>query len=225
MLKIAIMIDLFPLYLTLKVSVVATLFSVITGLCLAWLMARKEFYGKGILDALIMQPIVIPPTVLGYYLLVLLGRSSPFGRFLEDALGVNLVFTWKGAVVAAFVASLPLFVRPARAAIEGVDKNLENAARLLGKTEWEILKSITIPLAWRGIAAGSIIAFARATGEFGATLMVAGNIPGVTQTIPIAIYDAVQMGNTNLANFLVGVITLFSFSVIYFVNRFTKGRY
>lgn len=219
------MIDLFPLYLTLKVSIVATFFSIIIGLAFAWLMARKDFFGKGILDALVMQPIVIPPTVLGYYLLVLLGRSSPFGRFLEDTLGVTLVFTWKAAVVAAFVASLPLFVRPARAAIEGVDKNLENAARLLGKTEWEVLKTITIPLAWRGIVAGGIIAFARATGEFGATLMIAGNIPGMTQTIPIAIYDAVQMGNTKTANLLVGIITLFSFSVIYFVNRFTKGRY
>jgi len=217
--------DIFPLYLTLKVSVAATFFSVIIGLGLAWLMARRGFWGKGVLDALIMQPLVIPPTVLGYYLLVLLGRSGPLGRFLEDTLGVTLVFTWKGAVIAAFVASLPLFVRPARAAIEGVDRNLENAARLLGKTEWEILKTITIPLAWRGIAAGSVMAFARATGEFGATLMVAGNIPGLTQTLPIAIYDAVQMGNTKMANILVGVITLFSFSVIYFVNRFTKGRY
>ncbi|MBI3753447.1 MAG: molybdate ABC transporter permease subunit [Deltaproteobacteria bacterium] len=219
------MIDLFPLYLTLKVSIVATFFSIIIGLCLAWFMARKEFVGKGFLDALIMQPLVIPPTVLGYYLLVLLGRSSVFGRFLEDVLGITLVFTWKGAVIAAFVASMPLFVRPARAAIEGVDKNFENAARLLGKNEWEVLKTITIPLAWRGILAGSVMAFARATGEFGATLMVAGNIPGMTQTLPIAIYDAVQMGNTGLANLMVGIITLFSFSVIYFVNRFTKGRY
>ncbi len=217
--------DIFPLYLTLKVSVTATFFSVIIGLGLAYLMARKGFWGKGVLDALIMQPLVIPPTVLGYYLLVLLGRSGPLGRFLEDTLGVTLVFTWKGAVIAAFVASLPLFVRPARAAIEGVDRNLENAARLLGKTEWEILKTITIPLAWRGIAAGSVMAFARATGEFGATLMVAGNIPGLTQTLPIAIYDAVQMGNTKMANILVGIITLFSFSVLYFVNRFTRGRY
>lgn len=219
------MIDIFPLYLTLKVSIFATFFSVIIGLGLAWLMARKEFYGKGILDALVMQPLVIPPTVLGYYLLVLLGRSGPMGRFLEDTLGIAVVFTWKGAVVAATIASLPLFVRPARAAIEGVDKNLENAARLLGKTEWEVLKSITIPLAWRGIAAGAVMAFARATGEFGATLMVAGNIPGMTQTLSIAIYDAVQMGNTKMANLLVGIITLFSFSVIYFVNRFTRGRY
>ena len=217
--------DIFPLYLTLKVSVTATFFSVIIGLGLAYLMARKGFWGKGVLDALIMQPLVIPPTVLGYYLLVLLGRSGPLGRFFEDKLGVSIVFTWKGAVIAAFVASLPLFVRPARAAIEGVDRNLENAARLLGKTEWEILKTITIPLAWRGIAAGSVMAFARATGEFGATLMVAGNIPGLTQTLPIAIYDAVQMGNTKMANILVGIITLFSFSVLYFVNRFTRGRY
>jgi molybdate transport system permease protein len=219
------MIDIFPLYLTLKVSVTATFFSVIIGLGLAYLMARRGFWGKGVLDALIMQPLVIPPTVLGYYLLVLLGRSGPLGRFFEDKLGVSIVFTWKGAVIAAFVASLPLFVRPARAAIEGVDRNLENAARLLGKTEWEVLKTITIPLAWRGIVAGSVMAFARATGEFGATLMVAGNIPGLTQTLPIAIYDAVQMGNTKMANILVGIITLFSFSVLYFVNRFTRGRY
>ena len=217
--------DVFPVYLTLKVSVVATFFSVAIGLALAWLMARKDFWGKGVLDAIIMQPLVIPPTVLGYYLLVLLGRSGTVGRFLEDVLGVTLVFTWKGAVVAAFVASLPLFVRPARAAIEGVDKNMENAARLLGKTEWEVLKTITVALAWGGIIAGAVMAFARATGEFGATLMVAGNIPGMTQTLSIAIYDAVQMGNTKMANMLVGIITIFSFLVLYFVNRFTKGRY
>ena len=219
------MMDLFPLYLTLKVSFFATLFTVISGLWIALLMAKKDFWGKGILDALIMQPLVIPPTVLGYYLLVLLGRTGPFGRLLEDTLGITLVFTWKGAVVAAFIASLPLFVKPARAAFEGVDKNLEDAARLLGKSEWQVLKTITIPIAWRGIVAGTVMAFARATGEFGATLMVAGNIPGLTQTMPIAIYDAVQMGNTSLANILVVIVTVFSISVIYFVNWFSKGRY
>ncbi|MFQ5586961.1 MAG: molybdate ABC transporter permease subunit, partial [Thermodesulfobacteriota bacterium] len=145
--------------------------------------------------------------------------------FLEDGLGITLVFTWRGAVVAAVVASLPLFVKPARAALEGVDRNLENAARLLGKTEWEVWQTITLPLAWRGLAAGAVLSFARATGEFGATLMVAGNIPGSTQTLPIAIYDAVQMGDTGLANTLVLIITLFSLSVLYFVNRFTRGRY
>lgn len=217
--------DLFPLYLTLKVSIVATVFSVTIGLFLAWLMAKHDFPGKGLLDALIMQPLVIPPTVLGYYLLVLLGRSSPLGRFLEDSLGITLIFTWRGAVIAAVVASLPLFVKPARSALEAVDKNLENAARLLGKTEWQVWRTITLPLAWRGIAAGAVLSFARATGEFGATLMVAGNIPGITQTLPIAIYDAVQMGDTASANTLVIIITLFSISVLYFVNRFTKGWY
>jgi len=217
--------DLFPLYLTFKVSIVATIFSVTIGLFLAWVMAKHDFFGKGLLDAIVMQPLVIPPTVLGYYLLVLLGRSSFLGRFLEDDLGINLVFTWRGAVVAAVVASLPLFVKPARAALEGVDRNVENAARLLGKSEWEVLRTITLPLAWKGIVAGAVLSFARATGEFGATLMVAGNIPGSTQTLPIAIYDAVQMGDTRLANMLVLIITIFTLSVLYFVNRFTRGRY
>ncbi|MFQ5329848.1 MAG: molybdate ABC transporter permease subunit [Thermodesulfobacteriota bacterium] len=217
--------DLFPLYLTFKVSIVATLFSVTIGLFLAWVMAKHDFFGKGLLDAVVMQPLVIPPTVLGYYLLVLLGRSSFLGRFLEDDLGITLVFTWRGAVVAAVVASLPLFVKPARAALEGVDRNIENAARLLGKSEWEVWRTITLPLAWKGIVAGAVLSFARATGEFGATLMVAGNIPGSTQTLPIAIYDAVQMGDTRLANILVLIITIFTLSVLYFVNRFTRGRY
>jgi molybdate transport system permease protein len=217
--------DLFPLYLTFKVSIVATVFSVTIGLFLAWVMAKHDFFGKGLLDAIVMQPLVIPPTVLGYYLLVLLGRSSFLGRFLEDDLGITLVFTWRGAVVAAVVASLPLFVKPARAALEGVDRNIENAARLLGKTEWEVWRTITLPLAWKGIVAGAVLSFARATGEFGATLMVAGNIPGATQTLPIAIYDAVQMGDTKLANTLVLIITIFTLSVLYFVNRFTRGRY
>lgn len=217
--------DFFPLYLTFKVSIVATLFSVTIGLFLAWVMAKHDFFGKGLLDAIVMQPLVIPPTVLGYYLLVLLGRSSFLGRFLEDDLGITLVFTWRGAVVAAVVASLPLFVKPARAALEGVDKNIENAARLLGKSEWEVWRTITLPLAWKGIVAGAVLSFARATGEFGATLMVAGNIPGSTQTLPIAIYDAVQMGDTRLANILVLIITIFTLSVLYFVNRFTRGRY
>jgi molybdate transport system permease protein len=172
-----------------------------------------------------MQPLVIPPTVLGYYLLTLLGRSSPVGRFLEDVLGFQLVFTWKGAVVAAFISSLPLFVKPARAAFEGVGAELEDAARLLGKSELYIIRTVTLPLAWRGVLAGAVMSFARATGEFGATLMVAGNIPGVTQTLPIAIYDAVQSADDYTANVLVGVITIFSFTVLYLAGRFTRGRF
>ncbi|MBI5468063.1 MAG: molybdate ABC transporter permease subunit [Deltaproteobacteria bacterium] len=217
--------DMFPLYLTVKVSFTATVFTVAVGLVVAWTMAKKDFFGKDFLDVIVMQPLVIPPTVLGYYLLTLLGRSSPVGRFLEDVLGFQLVFTWKGAVVAAFISSLPLFVKPARAAFEGVGAELEDAARLLGKSEIYIIRTVTLPLAWRGILAGAVMSFARATGEFGATLMVAGNIPGVTQTLPIAIYDAVQSADDYTANVLVGVITLFSFTVLYLAGRFTRGRF
>lgn len=217
--------DLFPLFLTIKVSFTATVFTAVLGLALAWCMAKREFFGKGLLDAVVMQPLVIPPTVLGYYLLSVFGRSGFSGRFFEDALGIQIVFTWKGAVVASIISSFPLFVKPARAAIEGVGADLENAARLLGKTEFEIIRTITLPLAWRGIAAGAVMAFARATGEFGATLMVAGNIPGLTQTLPVAIYDAVQSGDSYTANILVGIITLFSFIVLYAAGRFTRGRF
>lgn len=218
-------VDLFPVYLTLKVSIIATILSMIIGFWIALLLARKSFPGKHLLDAIFMQPLTIPPTVLGYYLLVLLGRGSFIGRFLENSLGITLVFTWKGAVVAAMVASLPLFLKPARAAIEGVDRNLENAARLLGRSEWEVLTTITIPLSWRGLVAATVLAFARATGEFGTTLMVAGNIPLKTQTLSIAIYDAVQSGNLHLANILVAIITVFSIVTLYLVNRFTGGRF
>lgn len=217
--------DLFPLYLTIKVSFIATIFTAISGFVLAWVMAKKEFFGKDFFDVLIMQPLVIPPTVLGYYLLSVFGKSSPLGAFLENNLGIEIVFTWKGAVMASIISSLPLFVKPARAALEGVGADLENAARLLGKTELQIIRSITLPLAWRGLAAGAVMAFARATGEFGATLMIAGNIPGLTQTLPIAIYDAVQSGDDYTANILVGIITLFSFAVLYFAGRFTRGRF
>lgn len=215
--------DLFPLFLTIKVSFFATVLTIAVGLALAWVIAKKDFWGKGLLDVIIMQPLVIPPTVLGYYLLALFGRSGWLGGVL-DSLGIEIVFTWKGAVVAAFISSLPLFVTPVRAALEGIGADLENAARLLGKTEWQVIRTITLPLAWRGILAGTVMAFARATGEFGATLMVAGNIPGVTQTLPIAIYDAVQAGDNAAANLMVGVITLFSFSVLYLVGKVTRVR-
>ena len=217
--------NLFPLILTVKVSFIATLFTASIGLVLAWILAKKRFFGKTVLDVMIMQPLVIPPTVLGYYLLSTFGIGSPIGRFFDDVLGIQIVFTWKGAVLAAMISSLPLFVKPAKAAIEGVGDDLENAARLLGKTELYIFRTITLPIAWRGILAGVVMAFARATGEFGATLMVAGNIPGRTQTLPIAIYDAVQSGDTYTANVLVGIITLFSFLVLYIAERFTKGRF
>lgn len=218
-------IDFFPLYLTIKVSVISTLFSFSVGLLMAWILAKKDFVLKNLIDAIVMQPLIIPPTVLGYYLLVLLGRNGPIGRFLEDIFGVTVVFTWKGAVIAATVASIPLFIKPARASIESVDTNIENAARLLGKSEIKVFASVTLPLAKRGIIAGTAMAFARSMGDFGTTLMVAGNIPHKTQTISIAIYDAVQANNIPLANTLVLIITIFSILVLFWVNKFTKGKY
>ena len=217
--------DWFPILLTLRVSLTASFFAIVIGLAVAWLLARKAFWGKNLLDALLMQPLVIPPTVLGYYLLVVFGRGGGLGRFLEDGLGVPLVFTWRGAVVAALVASLPLFIKPARAAMESVDPQLENAARLLGKSEPVVFYTITLPLAWRGLLAGGMMAFTRAVGDFGATLMVAGNIPGRTQTASIAIYDAVQSGDLAGANALVAIMTVFSISVLLLVSTMTAGRF
>jgi len=200
-------VDLFPLWLSLRVAVTATLLTLALGLPLAWLLARVRFWGREVLSAVVTLPIVLPPTVLGYYLLLLLGKQGPIGHFLEANLGVTLVFTWYAAVVASAVVSMPLLVRAAQAAFEAIDPDLENAARTLGRSEMEIFVTITVPLAWQGILAGTVLAFARALGEFGATLMVAGNIPGSTQTMPVAIYDAVQAGNLDLANLLVLAIT------------------
>jgi molybdate transport system permease protein len=203
-------LDLFPLWLSLRVAGVATLLTIAMGLPLAWLLARVRFRGRELLSAVITLPLVLPPTVLGYYLLLALGKQGPIGRFLEGNLGLTLVFTWYAAVVASTVVSLPLLVRAAQAAFEAIDPSLENAARTLGRSEIAVFATVTIPLAWRGLLAGTVLAFARALGEFGATLMVAGNIPGRTQTMPVAIYDAVQAGNQDLANLLVLVITVVS---------------
>lgn len=217
-------LDLLPIYLTVQVSLCATVLVVLVGTPLAWTLARKQFWGKHLVDALVMQPMVIPPTVLGYYLLVLLGRGSWLGWFLENYVGLQLVFTWRGAVIAATVASLPLFVKPARAAIEGVDVAFEDVARLLGRSEWSVIRTVTLPLAWRGLVAGAVMAFARAMGDFGTTLMVMGNIPGKLQTVSIAIYDAWQSGDLPRANLLVGIVTVFSVSVLWGVSRLTRGK-
>ncbi|MDP2935924.1 MAG: molybdate ABC transporter permease subunit [Dehalococcoidia bacterium] len=200
-------IDLFPLYLSLRVAGIATAISFLIGIALAWLLARRRFWGREILGALVTVPLVLPPTVLGYYLLTTIGKQSPVGRFLEQSLGITLIFTWQSAVIASCIVSLPLMVRTAQASMEAIDPDLEKAARTLGRSEVSIFLTITVPLAWRGILAGTALAFARATGEFGATLMVAGNIPGRTQTMAVAIYDAVQAGRLSLANTLVVILT------------------
>lgn len=218
-------ISFYPLWLSLKVALTATTANFFIGTFLAYLLSRYDFFGKNLLDAIIMQPLIMPPTVLGYYLLVLLGRQSFIGRFLEDFLGITLVFTWQGAAFAAMVASLPLFIKPVRAAIESVSSHIEDSARILGKNEWQVFRHITFPLARGGIVAGTALAFARSLGEFGTTLMVAGNIPGKTQTVSIAIYDAVQAGNTATAQVLVGLITIISVVILYTVNRVVTRKY
>lgn len=191
-----------PLELSLRVASLATLFSCVAATLMAWLLARKRGPLPALLDALCTLPLVLPPTVLGYYLILLVGRRGVFGHWLAD-MGINLIFSWQGAVVAATVVVFPLIYKSARAALEQVDPHLENAARTLGSSEWRVFVSVSLPLAWRGIFAGLMLAFARGMGEFGATLMIAGNIPGKTQTLALAIYDAFQAGNDVQAVWLV----------------------
>jgi molybdate transport system permease protein len=217
-------LDLFPLWLSLRVAALATVFVVVAGVALAWLLARRDFFGREALDAFVTLPLVLPPTVLGYYLLVVLGRTGPVGRVYESVTGGPLVFTWRGAVVAAAVGALPLMVKTARAAIAAVDPQFEEAARTLGQSEWQVFRRVTLPLAARGVAAAAMLAFARALGDFGATLMVAGNIPGRTQTAAIAIYDATQAGREQEAAALVILLSAAAFAVLYATNRLTAAR-
>ncbi|MEW6660797.1 MAG: molybdate ABC transporter permease subunit [Bacillota bacterium] len=221
-------LDLFPLMLSLRVAGIATMLAVLAGLPLAWYLARQRGRLADLLDSLITLPLVLPPTVLGYYLLVALGRQSPIGHFLEQQFGLTLVFTPRGAVIAACVASIPYFIKSARAALEGVGRDLVDAARTLGRTEGEIFWAIIVPIAWRGLAAGGVLTFARALGDFGTTLMVAGGIPGRTLTMPIAIYNSILAGDRGMANLLVAVMTLAALAVIFTLNRlqrsFIRGR-
>ncbi|MDH0092186.1 MULTISPECIES: molybdate ABC transporter permease subunit [Achromobacter] len=191
-----------PLLLSLKVAGWATLLATVAGTAAAYCLSRWRWPGRDLLDAILTLPLVLPPTVLGYYLLVLLGRRGIIGETLAGW-DIELVFTWQGAVVAASVVAFPLVFKSARAAFESVDGQLENAARVLGVGEAGVFFRVTLPLAARGIAAGVLLAFARALGEFGATLMIAGNLPGRTQTLSVAIYEAVQAGDDATANMLV----------------------
>ncbi len=186
---------------------------------MAYALVHGRFWGRNLLETLVTLPIVLPPTVLGYYLLVLLGRASPLGQAYEAVFGQPLVFTWQAAVVAACFHSIPLLVRAARAAFDSVDHTLENAARSLGASEWRVFWRVSVPLARRSIIAATIFAFARSLGDFGVTIMIAGNLPGRTQTMSVAIYDAYQSGNTLLANSLAVVMSVLAISVLYLVNR------
>lgn len=212
-------VDWSPLLLSLRVATLATVAAALAGTLLGFVLAEGRFSGRRVLESVTALPLILPPTVLGYYLLVTLGRRSTLGGFFERVTGVPLVFTWQGAVVAAAVASFPYVVRTARAAFEDVEPAVREAARIDGASRSQQLLFVLLPLARRGIAAGVALAFARALGEFGATLMVAGNIPGRTQTMPIAIYDAVQAGRWDLAGILVGVLTVVAVAALLLVSR------
>ena len=212
-----------PLLLSLKVAVCAVAISLVLGVLCGFLLARCRFPGRELLDTLLPLPMVMPPTVLGFYLLVLFGRRSALGGWL-NSIGIELVFTWQGAVVAAAVVAFPLIFKPARAAFEQVEPQLEAAARCLGLSSAAVFWRVTLPLAWRGILAGTLLAFARALGEFGATLMLAGSIPGKTQTLSIAIYEAVQAGRDSDANGMVLLISAVCVAVLLAVGTLASGK-
>ena len=212
------------LALTLKVAGWATAINLVLGVAVGYALSRLRFRGRDVLDAVLTLPMVLPPTVLGYYLLVLLGRHGAIGQWLQQNLGIQLIFTWQGAVIAASVVAFPLVFKAARASFENVEPSLEQAARVLGLSEAAVFFRITLPLAWRGILSGTLLAFARATGEFGATLMVAGSIVGETQTLSIAVYEAVQAGQDQTANFLVLVTSVSCLALLLSAGYLAPGR-
>lgn len=215
--------DLNPLWISLKTALLATVITFVLGITVARHMAGREFRGKSLLDGIFILPLVLPPTVVGFILLYIFGRNGIVGTFLFD-LGRPVVFSWSATVIAASVVSFPLMYQTARGAFEQIDANIEDAARTLGASEWTVFWKVTIPLAWPGIAAGTILAFARSLGEFGATLMLAGNIPGKTQTIPIAIYFLVEAGKSEQAISWVLIVLMISFASIVALNYWKKHQ-
>ncbi len=213
------------LKISLWVATSSTLLVALFGLALAFVLARRHFMGKNIIDAVVTIPMVLPPTVVGYYLMMLLGREGVVGAPLYRLTGWSFVFTWQGAAIAAFIVSLPLMVRVARSAIESVDEDLSRISYSLGKSEWETFVHVILPLARGGIMAGVVLAFARGLGEFGATLMIAGNIPGKTSTLSLSIYSAFQAGDDAKAGQLAWVLTGISVFVIYLSGKLSRGRW
>jgi len=212
------------IYFTLGVSVLSTLLILPGGVALAWLLARPRWMGKSLVETLVALPLVIPPVATGLILLKLLGRRGVLGSFIEKTFGVEIVFTWRAVVIAIGVMSFPLLVRTSRVAFEGVNPRLEEIARTLGAGELRIFFTVTLPLAARGIIAGTILAFARALGEFGATIMVAGNIPGKTSTIALSIYQFVQLNQDSAAFKLLGVSVLMAFGAVWISEFVLRKR-
>lgn len=214
-----------PLILSALVAFVATIFVAVIGLAIAYLLARYEFKGKNLVDSFVTIPMVLPPTVIGYYLIIIFGREGVIGKPLYQLTGWSFMFTWQGAVLAAVVVSIPLMIKVSKAAIESVHPDMIKVSYSLGKSEWETFVRVILPIARGGIIAGIILAFARALGEFGATLMIAGNIPGKTNTMPLSIYSAFQNGDDELAQYLVIILTCISIAVIYIANKLSKNKW
>lgn len=216
-------LDLSPMWISLKTALTATVITFFIGIAAAQWIANYKGKFKGILDTVFTLPLVLPPTVVGFFLLLIFGINGPLGKILLK-LGTTIIFSWSATVISAVVVSFPLMYKTSRAALEQIDRNIVNAARTLGVSEWRVFWKITLPLAWPGIAAATILSFARALGEFGATLMVAGNIPGKTQTIPVAIYFAAEGGEMNTALIWVILIVIISTTVILLMNYWTDNQ-
>lgn len=216
--------DWHPLVLSLKVSAFATAIALVAGVALGWLFARRPFRGSSIVEAVFMLPLVLPPTVLGYGILMAAGRRSPLGASLREHFDYTIIFSWHGAVAASALVALPLVLKSATAAFAGVDRSLEAAASTLRQSKLSVFLRVTLPLAWPGILAGTLLAYARAMGEFGASLMVAGSIPQQTQTLSMAIYDAVQAGKDDIALALVLVTSVLSVAILVLSNRLLSPR-
>lgn len=212
--------DFSPLWISSKTAITSTIITFFLGIAAAWFMKNKKGKFKVFFDSIFTLPMVLPPTVLGFFLLLIFGKNGPVGKLLFSV-GIKLIFSWPATVIAATVVSFPLMYKTTAGAFEQIDENVLNAARTLGISEWQIFWTVTIPLAWPGIAAGTVLSFARALGEFGATLMMAGNIPGKTQTIPVAIFFAVEGGEMTTALYWVLIIFLLSLIVILLTNYWT----
>ncbi|QLY79005.1 molybdate ABC transporter permease subunit [Clostridium intestinale] len=213
--------DLTPIWISLKTAFVSTIITFFIGILIAQLMNKYQGRLKGLFDSILTLPLVLPPTVVGFFLLLIFGKNGPFKTILEK-LDTQIIFSWSATVLAAVVVTFPLMYRTARGAFEQIDSNVSNAARTLGASEWTIFWKVTVPLAWPGIAAGTILSFTRALGEFGATLMIAGNIPGKTQTIPVAIFFAAEGGEMDKALMWVLLIVGISFTVIILMNYWSE---
>ena len=210
---------------TVAVATLSTLLILPGGLALGWLLARRQWPGKALVETLVALPLVIPPVATGLILLKLFGRRGVLGRFFEQTLGIEIVFTWKAVVLATAVMSFPLLVRTARVAFEEVNPRLEQVARTLGAGPWRVFLTITLPLARRGLLAGCVLAFARALGEFGATIMVAGYIPGQTGTLSLGIYHLVQLGQDGPAFVLLAISVTIAFAAVWLSERLVRRRH